>query len=485
MLSGQETCSSASSIVSYPRLSFDRGRVMFGTLHPAEATPSTLKTPGKHSPNIGRRRHCTTDLSRSEPTASHRVKMASIFQDAATNLRTPPRSSLLRSRRLFSPPDAISPSSKSSNTKWSRLPRDLGKDLISPPATSPIRAQESESSSGQSACLPISFLEEMVVRAHGSQSPILDRTSSKIACSASEYLNNIAPEPLSSGFTSPIGVCDQTICQAVGGQTSLEEDLDAEETHSTHGVPLIIPIRVPEDDFSPGFSPKVDAWLEQVVAHTMFSHTNIGGKFFKEPNLDAAEYLMTDKSSPRQTSNKENVPPATIALSWSSLMSSSSQSPLATQSSQPLVIPPRPPKSNSPRRNISAAGSPSMLLSAPPKSKKPKAVMSNTGATVEVKKKNNKSKFDICESDVADSLMQLSPHVECHRKGKGPKKERCLSYMDQDVLPECSPSRRCGRGENMSKGLGTMKVKAKGNTSVGKKVLGENARNAVLTGREI
>ena len=125
-----------------------------------------------------------------------------------------------------------------------------------------------------------------------------------------------------------------------------------------------------------------------------------------------------------------------------------------------------------------------MLLSAPPKRKKPKAVRSNTEATVEVNKKKNQSKFDICEDDVADSLMELSPHVECHRKGKGPKKERCPSYMDQDVLPGCSPSRRCGRQGNMNNGLGKMKVKAKGNTCVGKKVLGENIRNVVFTEQE-
>ena len=484
MVSGQETCSSASSVVSYPRLPSGRDRLLLGTIGPVDAMASNPRTPGKQSPNIGRRRHCTPDLSRSEPTASHRVKMAGIFQDAATNLRTPPRSGLLRSRHLFPPSDAISPSSMSSNTKWSRLPWDLEKDLISPPSSSPIAAQKRGSASGQSARLPIASLEKMDMGAQNCQSPVLDRASSKTACSASDYSNNIAPEPLSSGFTSPIEVRDQTILQAGGGRTSLEQDLDAGETHSTHGVPLIIPIRVPEDDFSPVSSPKVDAWLEQVVAHTISSHTDIGGKFFKEPNLDAAEYLMTGMSSPRQTSNKENIPPATIALSWSSLMSSSSQSPLAAQSSQHLAAPSRSPKSKSPRRNLSTTGSPSMLLSAPPKRKGAKSMKSNTEATVQVRKRNNKSKFDLCEDNVADSLMELSPHVECHRKGKGPKKERCPSYMDHDVLSPCSPSGRRGREGNMSKGLGTMELKAKGHTGVSTKVLGENIRNVVFTERE-
>ena len=122
-----------------------------------------------------------------------------------------------------------------------------------------------------------------------------------------------------------------------------------------------------------------------------------------------------------------------------------------------------------------------MLLSAPPKRKKPSAGIANAEVTVEVKKKNNMCTFDICEDDVVDSLIELSPHVERHRKGKGPKKERCPSYMDQDVLPECSPPRRCGRGGNMNRGLGTTGMKTKGNTSVGEKVLGENKRTVVFT----
>ena len=30
--------------------------------------------------------------------------------------------------------------------------------------------------------------------------------------------------------------------------------------------------------------------------------------------------------------------------------------------------------------------------------------------------------------------IPLSPEVEKHRKGKGPKRERCASYWDEDIL---------------------------------------------------
>lgn len=50
--------------------------------------------------------------------------------------------------------------------------------------------------------------------------------------------------------------------------------------------------------------------------------------------------------------------------------------------------------------------------------------------------------FTICDDQVADALAQLSPDVELRRKGRRPKRERCTSYWDEDILqPEspCSP----------------------------------------------
>lgn len=48
--------------------------------------------------------------------------------------------------------------------------------------------------------------------------------------------------------------------------------------------------------------------------------------------------------------------------------------------------------------------------------------------------------FTIHEDQIAEALAQLSPDVERHRKGRGPKRERCLSYWDQDIL---QPSSQC------------------------------------------
>ena len=45
-----------------------------------------------------------------------------------------------------------------------------------------------------------------------------------------------------------------------------------------------------------------------------------------------------------------------------------------------------------------------------------------------------KSPFVVFEDSI--DVPELSPSVERYRKGQGPRRERCMSYWDQDVLPE-------------------------------------------------
>ena len=48
--------------------------------------------------------------------------------------------------------------------------------------------------------------------------------------------------------------------------------------------------------------------------------------------------------------------------------------------------------------------------------------------------------FTIHGAQLAEALAQLSPDVERHRKGRGPRRERCMSYWDEDILPLGSSS---------------------------------------------
>ena len=48
----------------------------------------------------------------------------------------------------------------------------------------------------------------------------------------------------------------------------------------------------------------------------------------------------------------------------------------------------------------------------------------------------------VCEDDERDGdrggeeveMVQLSPDVQCYRKGRGPRRDRCGSYWDRDVI---------------------------------------------------
>ena len=65
--------------------------------------------------------------------------------------------------------------------------------------------------------------------------------------------------------------------------------------------------------------------------------------------------------------------------------------------------------------------------------------------------------FTIHEDQLAEALAQLSPDVARHRKGRGPKRERCVSYWDEDILQPgspCVPMDTDDGGEMIGKGKG-------------------------------
>lgn len=77
--------------------------------------------------------------------------------------------------------------------------------------------------------------------------------------------------------------------------------------------------------------------------------------------------------------------------------------------------------------------------------------------------------FTIYEDQLAGALAELSPLVERHRKGRGPKRERCMSYFDEDVIEIGSPDKVAGNQES-----GGCKRKDR-------QVLGESENSAELT----
>ena len=107
-------------------------------------------------------------------------------------------------------------------------------------------------------------------------------------------------------------------------------------------------------------------------------------------------------------------------------------------------------------------------FSLPPKRKKARV---DIQATSGLKPATSTDKgFTIHEDQLAGTLAELSPFVERHRKGRGPKRERCKSYFDKDVIEIGSPGNP--KGIDNSDGVGI---------SNGRQGLGESKNSAEST----
>ena len=280
-----------------------------------EAATITFQTPRRPRANSGKKRRYP-DLSRPASSPNHRTRVASIFTDAADQLR---HMSLSRAKPwLRKASDVASPLSHRA-TKAACLPLrsyqdDEQQQLV------PRHITSTESSSNSSVRLP-------ALAGRGEDgSEASGRRAGKVPPDAS------GKEPISSGFTSPAGLVERRDCESRlrGGATDPQPafddgDLDLDcEVHSTHGVPLVLPIRG-----APGPSSRVHAnvkaWLDSVRAPETHSsggplgcgltqvvcsvaplkHTASGG--------EESRHVRHQRPATRGK-GKENIPPSESAL---------------------------------------------------------------------------------------------------------------------------------------------------------------------------
>ncbi|KAL9129618.1 MAG: hypothetical protein Q9217_001974 [Psora testacea] len=83
--------------------------------------------------------------------------------------------------------------------------------------------------------------------------------------------------------------------------------------------------------------------------------------------------------------------------------------------------------------------------------------------------------FTVHEDVLTSALAKLSPSVELHRKDRRPKRERCVSYWDEDVLGPESPAYP---GELMKKGKSVLGQSAQSEALTQEKPFTEEARGA-------
>jgi len=156
----------------------------------------------------------------------------------------------------------------------------------------------------------------------------------------------------------------------------------------------------------------------------------------KSPKTPDAHDLSGMEALSKTESNKENQPPlkqpprrptltVPTELDWEPSPSSSTISRLIG----PLV-PPR--ESSTPASRFLQPSTPSNLLSQPPRRKKRLNLPSGVTDPRPRKPSRTESPFDITPDD--ETIVPLSPHVTPYRKCNRPKRTRCPSYFDADIL---------------------------------------------------
>ncbi len=430
-------------------------------LPPAEGYVSRRVTP-----NSGKKRRVTPNLSRATPTSSHGVKMAMIFRDAATTLqdvKTPTRRTSSNTTRLRLPAtqtrstpfgsvrrdckgDPSGPKSPCTNSfcsspysgKVPKTPEALCRSAVAFHRSSKdtrlgTHSTDTDGKSGQA------FTPPKICHDPASPTPL----SFKEDYFGPQDVDANGKEPISSSFSTPWGHHPShpygSSPHSVNYSTlklhdehytflrPLSPTLDNLDCHSSHGVPLVIPIASLEQDHAHGF--EIDSWLNEVLEASpdeapeqrksppplpprpATRSLNEPNSPFKYPNL---------RSVSRTSSNKENLQPQ-----------HPSPSRIPSPSCSPLNVPSpsQPPRitTPAPTRRLLHPLTPSNLLTQPPKRRK------QVTNTPPLHPRIQGEEFDIYD-EVCEEMKVLTPGVKRYRRGKGPKRERCSSYWDEDIL---------------------------------------------------
>ena len=409
---------------------------------------SLTKIPQKAAAsNSAKKRRRVPDLSRSVPSPGHGAKMSTIFRDASTTLQA-----------LGSPPSQHSP-----NIKRSRLPLSQARntrfgcasrvnDQLLPPAFNELE-REAPISSGF---------------ATPSKHPNpLTKPSEEI-----HY-------PSLEAWRSPPSLSIAAVGSSLGS--------DDQYTHSNPDtVGIDLPLRLNPD----AQGARIDSWLDgipepteneapsdlqhdinrlkvAIAQKTCLSPAATSYKWSQKPGTaPSTKQFRSPGALSRTSSDKENTSPVKTSHS-PTLTSPIPQYTANTPSRFSTTINRTPPGLTGTRRFVHPL-SPQGHLSLPAKRKRARLddnVVNNSKAAAKAGKD-----FTIHDDDLAQALAGLSPLVERHRKGRGPKRERCGSYFDEDFMREVCPVAYRDKMSNES-------IMLKNGT----KVLSESNQSAELT----
>ena len=221
------------------------------------ATPQNQR---RITPNSSKKRAPSSALSRSVTTASHASKISAIFRDAAIPLQ-----------EVATPSKTWSP-----NTVRTRIPLPHARNIHFGTFYSERVRDEARGRSPWTAELPL-------------------RLKSSISTTPVSYRGAPTPSEISHGtrFPTPLPFRDPSPCpqpgsaHAIGSQKVTYPSPDrwasprspsqsatydsSDDCHSSHGVPLVLPVHASQPSASPKSS--VHAWLDRVPASSTASYS--------------------------------------------------------------------------------------------------------------------------------------------------------------------------------------------------------------------
>jgi len=480
----------------------------------ANLSPSFPKTPQKVTQNSAKKRRPLPDLTRPKPSPSHGENMSMIFRDASATLQeiqaTAYSPSSIGMPRL--------PLSQARRERFGSVNQDDRRTISS--IETPFRARkarnypiESEfdlTKADQTSCsdrptqtpliakhfdgvINASMPKHRSFHEHGSSIPLSGPPEAQTA----SHLGDVEKEPISSGFASPSALYSQSpktpeevqypgfehwrLPQSSSRGASPPR-FGSEESLSSHVTTSVLPASQHHAENMP--IARIETWLngiqvrkeninqsdaqrqgivmnEVVINKCSSSQKVLHGKSRTQKSQFVRPKSGEDLPSlSRSSSNKENVSPV-----------KSTPSPAHARIPYLTTAPSRfrNPNIEAAQGSGSALYSPKPLapqghLNLPPRRKK-------TRVDAELKLDSSRSgkDFTIHDDQVTDALAQLSPDVELRRKGRRRKRERCMSYWDDDILPASSP---CLPVKTQARSISVRKDK---------KVLGESQQTDNLT----
>ena len=407
-----------------------------------------MKIPQKAAaPNSAQKRRQLPDLSRSIPSPGHGAKMSNIFRDASTNLQA------LRS----------APCQRSPNIKRSRLPLSQARNTRFgsasqanvEPSPPPFDEIEGDGPMSSDFATPSKHPPPLTEPPEERHYPILEAwrppQSSSIAAVGSSLgsddqythssLDTIGTNPPSRLYTDAQG-------------TRIESWLD--------GIP-----ESTENEASSGPQQDINEVRVPIAQETRLSLAATSYQSSQKPGPAPSIKPLESPGDLFQTSsNKENISPVTSSpppTPTSPIPQYIASTPSRFSSTKNRV----PPELTGTRRFVHPL-SPQGHLSLQPKRKRARLdnnVINNSKAASKAGKD-----FTIHDDELVQALAELSPLVERHRKGCGPKRERCRSYFDEDFVQDISPGAYRDKKDDDG-------VMLKNET----KVLGESKQSAKLT----